>query len=569
MSFEANAIFAKNLSALRAINPQAADMIAAASIPDSWIAAIGTDGTATYQQRISDSQVEWLGHTSMPQSSAEPLISSMSIGETNGMGTPFGTGWEWKLFADRLPSRLMVFVYEPDPIQARMVLHICDLAEHISALKIVPLIGQEALSQLRAVLQANVGIEPPTVIHPLISYGNEVRYPLISASETIIRAMLQEHQHTVSSDVAQLLQKQWPNPETSMPTSTLDTPANAVSIIASNDVNLPLASRIKHINISYIFINKHHSADVRARLTLLQRQPASCIESDLFRSQLGVPIPEKIPVRTWVSPLAAANFWEPNILTPTGMQANDRVIVHSSAHADWLKAAGFQDSQIALVRLPFTQPHESTTKRSGAQRVAIAENFYPLDPEAYKIGLPTHVAIWQAVRKLIEEDPLGVHEGMTADLLRRAEQRSGVRLTDALLIHAMQRAIRHILLPGCVAAGLMRMLKDAGLMLDLIGNGWQNAGISANDQIRIRPALERTDDFWRDVAAIIHAHPAGIVSPTLLHAAECGVTIIAPPHPRDSQPLALHSYLNDYPRPQKNQLINAIKRVLSRSIGTE
>lgn len=558
------AILTANLAALRPINPAAADLIASTDIPADWQPATGTDDTPTFARRVSEMQIDWLGRTSMPQASAESLIANMTAGENNGVGTPIGTGYEWKLFADRLPPRLMLFVYEPNPLAAKLALSMCDLSTQIAHRKIIFLIGPDASTQLINILDICTGIEPPAAIHPLPSFSDQVRNTLIASAENMIRATIRHREEVVAAAASQLIQKTWSAQTIAAIEDTFNSAPKSVAIVVNSDPRLPLNRRIQHLAIPAVNIDRHDSASLLSRIDLLQKQDVACIDTDLFRPQIGLPIPPQVIVRTWVPPLASAKYWEPGGLNPQCMESADRVVVHSSAHAQWLVTAGFKAEQILRVRLPFN-PGNTNSKAAGARRVAIAADLMPLDPETYRIDLPSHVALWRTLRTLIEYDPLGVHDEMTEDLLKRAQKQIGVHLEDAQLIQMLDLAVRHILLPGCVAVSLAQLLISAGLSLELFGNGWSAAGIQESAQVRIRPQWELAPQTWADTAVIIQAHPAGIVSPAVLHAAECGVKVVAPPHPRDAQPLSLQTYLKDYPRPQKNQFVSTLKALITHS----
>ncbi len=552
-------IFSANINALRSVNPQAAEIVNAAIIPADWQLTTGTDGTPTYCRRINDAKIEWLGRTSMPRTSAQPLMASLKVDQAIGVGTPMASGHEWLALANQLPLSFPVYVYEPDPILAKMALSICDLSARISALKIIPLIGRDAPSQLALILENHIGLETPGVIHPLPSYTGEVRNQLIAQAEQMIRKVIELRSQKISAVAEALAHKPWPACDIPPLADTLSSPVPSLALIYHHDDQLPLAQRVSEHKITTIYINDHRSASALIRLNSLLVNQVQCIESDLLRNQLGVAIPPTLCVRTWVAPIASALFWDPSRLSPQNFSAADRFIVHSSAHAQWLKDAGVPAGQICLTRLPFT-PAPQRPRPAQAHEVSLIADIPSLDPATYDIQLPSFVGLWQMLRSLIEEDPLGVNDGMVADLLRRAQQKTGVQIANEHVTRILERGILHILLPGCVAVGLAKELSAAGIQLDLIGEGWQQAGLPAG-KARIRKPL-LNHDFWENSAAVIQCHPAGIVTPTLLHAASRGIAIIATSHLRDGQPLTLSDYLPQHVRARKQQFIPALKALL-------
>ena len=98
---------ASNLTALRTHFPALAQSLEAALIPEGFAPTTGTDGTPTYARVTSAStgrRVEWLGHTSMPQASAEPLSASLDAlsAGANGLGLSIGTGTDVAIEASDL-----------------------------------------------------------------------------------------------------------------------------------------------------------------------------------------------------------------------------------------------------------------------------------------------------------------------------------------------------------------------------------------------------------------------------------------------------------------------------------
>jgi hypothetical protein len=528
---------AKNLAAISAVLPAMAKRIEEAPIPQGFAPTMGTDGTPTFARTAAvegRTRVEWLGGTSMPAASARAMVSSLDAfsGGACGLGLSIGTGYEWAAFAARLPRAQLVYVYESEPAFLRMALEICDLSPLLAERRVILLTGpaEVAAIELAAFLAANLGFEPPSVLHPLVSIAPERRNLLLAAGEKIVRHVISERQLVL----AQLQEKLIAACRQPAPTSASHAPTLAFLLTPQYPQERPIGRQTGTRNL---ILDRHDSASLALRLKTLADRPAGVaaprIISDLFRLQLE-PLPPDIPVETWVPPLIGPVYWD-RIPPAASLAPQDRVIVHFGYHAQRLHERGIPESQIILRPLTPPTPIENRKKGGGEaktenapRRVALIADLPPSDAVSLAIELPTHQAVFAAAREIVADEYLTVHPGMSADILRRALARAGVdpKVDDPALKDPMLRIIRDVLIPAVPRLTLATALVREGLPLTLLGD-WPGLHTPLADLRQI--SFETyTPTLWDDVALFVHFAPDGAFSPILWDAAAAQVAIVAP-----------------------------------------
>lgn len=585
-----------NLHALHLTAPAVAELVTRMPRPEGFEPVTGTDGTPTFLRKATDSdgrpRLEWLGSTSMPRASAEALVSTLDpsgqsangaggglggaggggAGGANGLGLSIGTGYEWAAFVGRLGAAQALYVYEPSPA-LRLALEICDLSSLLAARKIVLLAGtpDQAGALLVQWLNDHLGMEPPTVLHPLPTAGGggmgnaERRNALLTAGEAIVRQAVTHRQGQLASITHRLLAA------AAQASASPATPVEfALLLTPRYPEERPLHARLPP-GAGSLIIDRPDTTSLALRMerlaASLERGPVRVV-SDLFRPTLGG-VPPQVAVETWVPPLVGPGFW--NRLPAVGEWAPvDRVVVHAEDHRLRLLAHGFSADQVHLRPLtlrPATSLPESPAAggREGGvlrHRVALIGDLPRLSMEALEIVLPTHQAIYTAARDLIAEDYLTAHAGAAPDLLRRALARAGVGKTDPSL--PMLRLVRDLLVPYIPLLALARALLDGGMSVSLLGD-WPEWDPGKTGQSRLVPFAVPPAQRWAEVAVLVHLSPTGTLSPLVGEAIASGIPLVAPEHPADALPGSLATLLSpnlQYLRPRPAQLLTAIRGLL-------
>ena len=552
----------RNLDALREWTPATAELIAAAQIPPDFERCTGTDGTLTYRRVLAGNppRVEWLGATSMPATSAEPIIESLNAGAGNGLGLTIGSGFEWLAFAAKIAGPQAVFVYEPDPALARMALDTCDLSAQLRSGKILLLTGPgpDASEHLAAFLKKHAGYEVPSVLHPLPTLVGERRNPLLATGESMVRRAVIERQGLINALVARLEE-------------TLGKPTEgrlALTLTPRYPDERPMRRSLA--NISELRIDHHATTSFAARLELLIAQRPAAVVSDLFRPQLGC-IPPAVIVETWVPPVVGPAYWDR--VPRSGIAATDRIIVHSVYHHSRLTDIGIPANQIES--RPATPIHLTPTPESSLtlrHRVALIGDLPASDAATLKIELPTHLAVFTAACDLITDEWLSVHPALAPDILRRALARANVSAgpdgpTDPALREPMLRIVRDVLIPTLPLLVAVEKFTDENVPLRLIGD-WP--GITPTENIVVEPFPAWHEDgmpalAWSDAAILFHLSPTGTIPPLLWHAIAAGIALLAPQHPTDASTVALPTLLKpntEFAHPSPSQWLTTLKSLL-------
>lgn len=547
-----------NLAAIQPLTPDVARLVANTAVPPDWQPRTGSDGTPTYARTLGTGDtetIEWLGATSMPPHSAPGIIHAFDPRQNgaNGMGAGIGTGYEWAAFARRLARHQALYVLETDPVALRLALTICDLAEPLSTGKILLLAHTDPAAletQLNALLTAHPGLNPPVVIHPLPTLPTPRRNAMITLAERLVRAAVERRAIEVAHASAAL------------PALTPDPHALLALTLTPNhpfDRTTPALAQAAaaHRSVRTLALDHHTTAGPLAAIAALQSHRPAAILTDLFRPQLDIPLPAATAVLTVVPPDPAPSYWQPDRLpSPAALAPQDRILCHSPFHAQLLTTAGIPAASILTVPLAIT-PTDATPLPLGT-RVALLADLPPADAESCGLKLPSHQALWQALTDLIAEDPFHAHPATIPDLLRRAQARSGVSITDPNLLSSLHRGTRDILLPTVTRHALARTLHAANIPLKLLGTGWQLLPLLPNATI-----VPLTDPAaFEDIALLLAHDPAGLLHPAILHAAQRGIPLAAPNTPHN--PLTAHLHpATHYANPTPAQLIQTLRILLA------
>jgi hypothetical protein len=556
-----SSILQSNLAAVRRWLPRVADAIEAASITSDWQLTTGTDGTATYC-RVQPDALEWLGRTSMPMASADALVVNMTPGTGNGVGLGIGTGYEWGAFLSQLSSNQVVFVFDPDAAAVKMALSVCDLGGALEAGRILILTGAAAGDELLALLDANTGVEPPGVIHPLPTIDAARRNALLAEAEGFIRQVVTRRGVGTAEAVAKLNAMQAPAEKERRLVLAID---------QGGPMQRPLRGAMHALatrhpeEIRELLIDHHAACSLLARVEAAIQAAPAVVVSDLFRAQLGPCVPPGVAVETWIPVTVPPIFWFGDSLAAqvAGGGSEDRVVCHSVEYQETLKQAGFARVDVVPMAIPAASVAAPAGGISIRSSVALLGDLLTMDADTHGMKLPSHQAVWNAARDLILEDPLAVHSGMAADLFRRAQTRVGVQIVDEPLTEVMLKAIRHVLSVSGVAIGLARLLCGSGIQVKCIGSGW-NTPETEGLPLTVVPTPAGADvgELWSGVAILLQYNPGGIVHPLVLHAATADVAIVAPEHPKDRSPGGIATLLSTgmhYVAPSRRNALQAVK----------
>lgn len=483
-----------------------AERIRKAAVPDGYRAVMGSDGTATFaREEQSPRRVEWLGRTSMPRAAAESMVKALDARDVNGMGLGMGTGYEWAAFAGKLGRHQALFVWEPDARMARMALEICDLSELIAAGKLVLFVGEDLGEQLKAFLRENAGYETPTLLHPLPTLVAEERRVLLGQAEPALQASLMEQQ-SLTEQAARALAEAYAKGATDATVG--------MWLGAAHGFERPWQ---REAVAGALTVDAHDQTSLRARMMLMAKHRPSVVVSDVFAGQLlpGELLAAGVRVETYLTADAMPT-------APT-MRANDRVIVQSACQRAFLLEQGVAGTAIELRR---PRVKAVATRVGFGFSVALMGDLPAADAKTLGVELPTHVALYEAAKALIVEDPFAVTPPRLGDLLRRVQHRAGIEIKDEHTRDTLARMLKQVLAPTFTAVGFARLLDEAGVPLTLIGRGWEQAGV-ARATLRPWPVTADAAETLAGVAVVAGVHWANVLGPLVTAAPAYGVPLLS------------------------------------------
>ncbi len=575
----AQTIFDNNIAALRLWNAAGADLLTNAVVDAGWKPVLGRDGTATFRRPVpgDTTRVEWLGGTGSPRATAAAMVAHSEPGTGNALGLGLGAGFPWPALLKRMAPQQVLFVWEPQIDLARLALQVCDLREVIAAGRLIVMVGANPRDQYAAVLATHPGIDAADVLHPLPSLSTEQRNSAFRAAEPMVRAAMEERMAAIAEaaeDCEKIYRESAPakSGRGLVLAAQGGAPAgySLINIVGAVRRAAPSADAAKmhgETAIASIALDSPLCTSPLLWLQTIARRRPDWIAANAFRWQLGNGIPDKLLVETWIPPTVASEFWRKDRFgTPARLGPYDRVVCHFAQHMELIKQRldehGLAAERLELRPLPMLNP-ANPAAYVGGDRVAIFGDVPRYDAASLGWTLPSHGAVWKAAQWIIEQNPLAADDAAVEKLLTQAQRQVAVELNDAAVLEDMRFALRHMLLPGAMLAGLARLLEKTGQALICVGAGWERLELKN----AVLMACDAAPASWiSDAALAVHANPAGIFSPLVLIAAGAGVPMVAAQNARDAMSGGLKTFFDKTAGPQAQMLLCAPER-LSATVG--
>src|SRR5262245_34368870 len=129
-------IFQKNLDALRQAQPAAADLLAAAELPQDVRVVHARDGVCSFAWTDGE-RTRWLGRTTMRRVRAEALVEQFAPGSGNAAFVGIAHGLEVKLLLARLAPVQAAFVIDESAAGPAMAMRLIDFSVEIAGGRLV------------------------------------------------------------------------------------------------------------------------------------------------------------------------------------------------------------------------------------------------------------------------------------------------------------------------------------------------------------------------------------------------------------------------------------------------
>ncbi|MBN1343758.1 MAG: glycosyltransferase family 1 protein [Phycisphaerae bacterium] len=558
---ESEPFWRQNLEALREVDPEWADRLAAVSLPPAE-PATGRDGSPTFRVRTSEGD-RWLGWTSMPTVSGPALLENFDPGGSNVVLFGIGQGVEARLLTNRLGPSRAVFVLERDAATLSMALRVTDLADAIRRGRLVLIVGDDLGEGLVRFLAEREGYLTPErmLAWPWMDQAakDAARIVIQRAANEVARhrtARLATTIETMSS---------WSPSRGAMP----DHPRTMVICPhADQEICRLAAGAVKGLeglgwpSASWVANTPDRARAVGVARLIAEFRPDLVILIDAVRARLGQLLPDGLPVATWLTPWARLTSE-----VARGIGPHDGIFTTTStAVVKQPLEDGAVDPNRAAWLPPAIADLPAADERSREWDVAAIGDAYSLDAESNGLKLDSHQALWGAARRLIEAQAERYTSGDVERLLAQAESQSGASFADSGMRGEFREHINAVLGRTLIRRAAYDALRKAGLSIGLWGRGWaEHASLADCCQGTVWQG-DRSRVHSR-AKVVLHVDIAGDVTPELLDAAACGAVLVVRAHPNDQKPGGLAQVLEPGREvltfSRHSELIGHVKRLLA------
>ena len=556
-----------NLAALAARQPDLAEAVEAAPVPESVTPAIGRDGRPTYRLATDSGRTAWFGQSSMPSISAKALLAAFHGSDGNVSLPGVFSGHEALVLLERLPQHLALFILEQDPLNLKLAMSLYRYSSFIRAGRLVFVLGAgEALvDSLRAFFARNTGYEWPAhmLTMPQLSPARvaDLQRVMVRAADAVASVQLQAIESHGRAIRARGSDRLPDNPRVAL----LSIDPRPVSLDQARRIQRALAElKLPHAVCLPESPDKCHMAartaavaESGADLALLVNSPPGAL-----RSVLG----DHPPMVAWYGPEAVVQpIKEPPWSAKDMAFAADRTI-HKA-----LIAAGVPERCVRLcgpaadAALCSGGPPESLVPDAAAIDVAVLADIPNDQPEAAGIDLASHVSLWEALRHIVTLRAEAYRDDLADEILKKAEHKSGVRLLDAAMRGWFLSLIRDRIAPAAVARAAATALLGAGHRVGLWGRGWPSGKLEQRHVRGLIPTGDALGGVLTAVRAVVFPGRSDTWVSTSLDALAVGSPVICrqPNEPFENEypDLAiLRPYLSFYMTSE--QLLDAVGKAV-------
>jgi glycosyltransferase involved in cell wall biosynthesis len=493
-------IFPANLAALRVRQPEVAQRLEDLALPPGAQIAVGRDGQLVGCTCADDRRVSWLGGSSMPSFSAPALLASYFDKGVNVVLPTIGTGHEPRILAERLPRHCAVFVCEPDWVRLALALRVVDLAELLSAGRMV-LVAGDTEQSLTAFLTEHEGYDFPTELYPLPIVRSAEAAALTGALERTGRRIDQIRRGEFECLTAALRQDR-PSPGPTPRATILSIDAYGGAVEQAECLRLAM-ERLGWPNTCRVPDAPQHCSLMARVRALAESRP------DLVLLLNGTPglvrnaIPaDRAPVCWFLeSPVLPAAGQE-------GLSACSRLLAASAPVRDQLIARGAMPDSITILETGVDdvvfRPLEDAARSAPAAAPTVVVDGLDLTPKAAGVGLDSHQILWNRLATTVGAAAETYTPAAMDALLRRAEKASGVELTDPRLRDEFRSVAASRLGKTGVARAAIEALLRRWPGLSLWGANWPvHPTVAGAHRGAVPPPAERNGLFNSAIVLVL------------------------------------------------------------------
>lgn len=491
MAIAATPQFEANLAALRSRQPDVAAFVESAVHPEDAEIVPGRDGTPALRLRDAAGRWVWLGQSSMPGVSAEALVSGVRPDGGSVILPGVLTGLEQLLLARRLPAYAAVFVLEPDVLALRLALHLHDVSHHVTAGRIVYITATDTEGGLAAFFRDHPGYDFPqrliSVPQRSAAQLAEIQRRLESAATQVALAAAERTRALTDRLTARAKRPLPPRPHV------------AVLSADARPACLEHARRIGRALEALAWPSAVCVPDAPDRCHIVARLEAvERVQADFVMLLHGWParlrplLPDHLPIISWFLPGldmpggAAEPLGRHDYAAASTPPQHAACLAMGSAASHVLRL----DPAADIVMFAAEQRTSAAAPASESSILVLAD--LPDDrPEAHGVTLPSHRALWEAMRQALLADPDGFTPGRAEEYLRRAEHVSGTELHEPPVREQFLGRLREAVAPAVLARGDVTAAAEQGTTVRLLGANWS----VTSPRVRHEGALPRAEQL--------------------------------------------------------------------------
>lgn len=524
------AVFDRNLTALREVDPQQADLLASFPIPNTVIPFRGRDGSVTFRVCSDDGCEHWFGGTSAPTVSAPALLSAFDPGRGNVLLRGIGQGAEAALLLQRFEPHRGVLVLETDPLSLSLALRLRDFSQDIRGMRLALILSPAGETEVRlcAFFARYVGYCCPEriLIWPWHTSADVQALRLVV--ERCAASADQERSLAVSE-----IQGRWrKEPPAELPATPRVAIVSRVAGPAVWEWGQQAAADGRELGWTTEAFSVRGPADchiLRLAQGLETFRPDWVLAVRATRDALRAAVAPSIPIVSWFDSVGAANAsW-------AGGGRADAVAVTSAAVGRRLPREGMPKGRLAVV--PCAAPHVAEPSADEADRpydVVVLLDVAPANAVEAGINLHTQQVLWREAVGVIRRELDSFTHERAEPVLAGAEGRAKMALHEPAIRSAFVQLIAEAIGPTTVAVELARQLVAAGLAVHVWGGGWGSHGIAGlhhhgapSTPAEIRATLCKTRLY-------VCPGVGGEVGRDVLEAVAAGAVVVWRQHPADN-----------------------------------
>lgn len=468
--------FERNLRALAERQPGTARRVGEWPIPDSVRPALGRDGTATFQLLGPDGRRHWLGRTSMPSTSAPAVIEHFDAGGGNALLPLIGTGAECDLLCRRLARHGAVFVYESEPLNLKLALHVTELVEPLLAGRLVVLAFGPLEEVLPAYLADHPGYEFPhrLLVHPAVERPHFERLRL--ASEAAAAAVNHRQLQSVREAAGVLAGRARPTVGERPHVVVLSSDPRSGALETVGQLAAALGE-LSWPSVVHAPSGPGDCHNLARLLSIRDHRPDLVLTFNSCTGRLTEFIPEHQPVASW--------FWPGSAVEPAvkeGCGSSHHVFGATPALCRQLLAAGVPDERVHLLEVGVDttcfRPDEAVRpdQRQPLRDVAILADAVDCSAAAAGIEHGSQVTLWDRIREVTVRRAQEYAPSLARSIVKEAEHSTGMRMNSEEVRDKFATLLRHRLALPAVIEAVVGHLRGAGVRVRVWGSGWRRRG---------------------------------------------------------------------------------------------